>query len=332
MTITQRKEQPHHPHQSSNLIDLPEVPLLLASQSASSFITTTNMMSMKDAKSKPASSWSSIWKNASLVIMALLAALFCYRIKESLELVSTASATPGLDSVCVDGGGFSGFWFTLGRLHSISDPLNKQYYCYSAGCLGVVAALSNYTKDEMLHMALDKQNRWKVGTLDRHDIVSAFLDDLIHGTERSDSNQTTSHSQGARVSATATTSGSRSGSSKLLERVQQDPRFLSSLNIITSQRRVEGVVPGMHASIRTPTTVQELREMLLQTTWIPFAVGKSLFYKNHMDGAFTLAQHPACARRVGLALDLDLLMNAVNVNLAGIKAVKFWMAGLEYGL
>jgi hypothetical protein len=257
--------------------------------------------------------------------MTLFALLFYKRMQDDLAISAVITTTiSGLDnynnSVCVDGGGFSGFWFTLGRLNSISDPLNQQYYCYSAGCLGVVAALSNYTKNEMLEMALDKQNRWKNGTLSRHDVVGAFLDDLIHGP-------------------TSASSGSNS-SSKLLERAAQEPRFLSSLRIITShrQRRVElgGIVlPGysLQSSIRTPTSVQELREMLLQTTWIPFAVGSSLFYKDHMDGAFTIVQHPRCARRVGLdLLNLNLVMNAVNVNLAGHMAEQFWMAGLEYGL
>jgi hypothetical protein len=262
--------------------------------------------------------------------MTLFALLFCYRIKEDLAISAAITATTtGLltsknSSVCVDGGGFSGFWFTLGRLNSIpGDPLNRQYYCYSAGCLGVVAALANYTKDEMLEMAIDKQRRWRSGTLSRHDVVGAFLDDLIHGPN------STSSDGG---------SSSSSSNSKLLERVAEDPRFLSSLHIITSHRpqKVEGRrlgIPALQSSIRTPSSVQELREMLLQTTWIPFAVGSSLFYKDHMDGAFTIAQHPRCARRVGLDLfNVNLLMNAVNVNLASEMAEQFWMTGLNYGL
>ena len=56
----------------------------------------------------------------------------------------------GPSSVCLPGGGFSGFWFHLGYLHSLeerqrehqrghqADPVllhDYDYYCFSAGCL-----------------------------------------------------------------------------------------------------------------------------------------------------------------------------------------------------
>jgi len=58
-----------------------------------------------------------------------------------------ANTIPRLDSrsVYVPGGGFSGFWFILGHLFSISDPSDHVYYCYSSGCLGVLALLLDST-------------------------------------------------------------------------------------------------------------------------------------------------------------------------------------------
>ena len=203
------------------------------------------------------------------------------------------------------GGGFSGFWFTLGRLKSISDPTQKDYYCYSAGCLGVVATLSNYTMEEMLDIALDAQTRWKTGEISRYDVVGSFIHDLLYGR--------VSNSDKGHAHAT----------------VGDNSFLLSRLNIMTSVRRGWG---GLDVAIRSPKSLNELQHMLIQTTWIPFAVGDDLFHEEHMDGAFSFTEHPNCEHHVGLALDIDLFLNIVNVNLGREKVEKFWKAGLAYGL
>lgn len=202
------------------------------------------------------------------------------------------------DSVYVPGGGFSGFWFTLGRLRSIPDPETKNFYCYSAGCLGVVARLSNYTMEEMYGIAYDVQNRWKKGDVNHFDVVETFLDDLLFGD--------------------------RSNSSLFV-----DEELLSRLNIITT---VKGNWFGLNAVVRKPESLEHLHEMLLQTTWIPYATGEDLWLKDHMDGAFTVAQHPKCEHSVGIELNLDLVANIVNVNLGRDKVEKFYDAGLALGL
>jgi hypothetical protein len=202
------------------------------------------------------------------------------------------------DSVYVPGGGFSGFWFTLGRLRSIPDPDTKNFYCYSAGCLGVVATLSNYTMEEMYGIAYDVQNRWKQGDVGHFNVVETFLDDLLFGD--------------------------RSNSSIF---VNEDT--LSRLNIITT---VKGNWFGLNAVVRKPESLEHLHEMLLQTTWIPYATGGDLWLEDHMDGAFTVAQHPKCEHSVGISSDLDLVANIVNVNLGRDKVEKFYNAGLALGL
>jgi hypothetical protein len=202
------------------------------------------------------------------------------------------------DSVYVPGGGFSGFWFTLGRLRSIPNPEAKNFYCYSAGCLGVVATLSNYTMEEMYGIAYDVQSRWKQGDVDHFDVVETFLDDLLFGD--------------------------RSHSSLFVGEAK-----LSRLNIITT---VKGNWFGLNAVVRKPESLEHLHEMLLQTTWIPYATGGDLWLKDHMDGAFTVAQHPKCEHSVGIELNLDLVKNIVNVNLGRDKVEKFYYAGLALGL
>jgi hypothetical protein len=212
-------------------------------------------------------------------------------------------SAPEPDSVCVSGGGFSGFWYTLGRLESIPDPSSKKYYCYSAGCLGVVASLSNYTMEQMWDMAHNVQMRWKRGEISRYQVVEAFLDDLLYQP---------------------TLLGERNQSRPILA-----TESLQLLNIITT---VKNGWFGLTTSVRTPSSVESLRTMLIQTSWIPFAIGDDLWHLEHMDGAFTLPQHPSCAHHVGLSLNWDLYLNVINVNLGRDKVETFWNQGLTRGL
>jgi hypothetical protein len=212
--------------------------------------------------------------------------------------INSAHSFVDKDSVYVPGGGFSGFWFTLGRLRSIPNPEMKNFYCYSAGCLGVVATLSNYTMEEMYSIAYGVQSRWKQGSVGHFNVVETFLDDLLFGD--------------------------RSNSSIFV-----DEDVLSRLNIITT---VKGNWFGLNAVVRKPESLEHLHEMLLQTTWIPYATGGDLWLKDHMDGAFTVAQHPMCEHSVGISSNLDLVANIVNVNLGRDKVEKFYNAGLALGL
>jgi len=219
------------------------------------------------------------------------------------------------ESVYVSGGGFSGFWFTLGRLKSIENPDadDKSYYCYSAGCLAVVATLSNFTMEEVYENARDKQLKWQTGRIDRYDVVEAFLDEFIYDTRTS--------SEGYNVLAAG----------PLTNKVARiDPTLLSKLFIITSEWR--GWFGGLKRAVRTPTNPEELHDMLMQSTWIPYATGRHLWHKNHMDGGFTGLFHPRCKYYVGLAPDLDLFLNIVNVNLGRDKVERLWNKGLSYGL
>jgi hypothetical protein len=218
------------------------------------------------------------------------------------------------DSVYVAGGGFSGFWYALGRLDSIEDPSSKKYYCYSAGCLGVVSMLSNYGVEEVFDMAVNIQNQWKRGEISRFDVVGTFVDNLLYGPSnvchKDDPNNVTF---------------------TLSSPLMDDPRLLSRLNIITTARSDSSWLRIQH-SIRTPTSLENLRTMLIQTTWIPFAVGNGISHRGHLDGAFSYPLHHRYEHHVGLALDFDMLANFVNVKLGHQKVAKFWKKGLEQGL
>jgi hypothetical protein len=204
------------------------------------------------------------------------------------------------DSICVSGGGFSGFWYIIGRLQSLPEPMNKNYYCFSAGCLGLVASLRGITMDEVHGAAIDAQSRWKAGEISRQEVLTSFVDSLIYYNA---SNETGID--------------------------EQNFPFLNRLNVLTTVR--DGRF-GLKTSTRTPTNVDSLRTLLIQTAWIPFVVGNGLFYQDHMDGAFHLIGHPRCEHSIGLPGNFDVLANILNVNLSAYKVKKFWKMGLERGL
>lgn len=242
----------------------------------------SSSLAAKEKKTLRLSPW---FRRLVLLLVALIMAVGM--------LSGTARRPVAPNSVYVPGGGFSGFWYTLGRLRSIHDPTIKKFYCYSAGCLGAVTALSNYTMENVLGMAREAQEQWLRGDIARHDVVGFFLDELLVDTP------------------------------------MNDPLLLSKLHIITT-RRIGWL--GVTAEIRTPATVESLRTMLLQTTWIPFAVGNGLWHEDHMDGAFSLWQHPTCAFDVGLTFNVGLLANVININLSEEQVHELYKLGLAHGL
>lgn len=238
-----------------------------------------------------------------LFVTILLAALFGYR----STVLNRFDITTSRETIYCPGAGFSGFWYTLGRLQSIEQPDTKEYYCFSAGCLGVVSSMRNFTVDETLEIALNIQQKWKTGQIKRHDVVGEFVDALVNTTSSTMSNLVSVEE------------------SKVLERI----------HVITSTKNSWF---GMATHIRTPQTAEELREMLLQTTWIPFAVGESLWHKDsttgssHMDGAFTMPFHPKTTHALGLPFSPEILLNVVNVNISLEKVKQFWRAGVARGV
>lgn len=204
-------------------------------------------------------------------------------------------------SVFVSGAGFSGFWFSIGRLNAMSDIFEKKFYCYSAGCLAVVAALSESNIDELSDICFDVQSRWKQGVTKRHEVVTDFLN---HFTQ-------TPH----------------------VQRLLNNSHHLSKINVITAVRSGHH---GIKSSVRTPTSLEDLYTMLLQTTWIPFATGEKLWHTSadgvqHMDGAFSAHDHPLCTETIKLPWSWKLRLNALNVNLGKDLVEEFWQEGIESG-
>lgn len=230
------------------------------------------------------------------------------------------------NSVYIMGGGFSGFWYTLGRLERFqqSPARNDHFYCFSAGCLAAVAVtVANVSMPVVLDIAETAQSQWQKGMLSQYNVVPFFVDHLLEQLQ-------SGNADNCQVD-------SSHGTCPLRQQLER-------LNIITTARNYGW--GGMAVAVQNPQSVEHLRTLLLQTTWIPFVVGSALWHKSKpiacsdpgcepwteaMDGGFALIHHPKCARTIGLEWDWDLLTNILNVNLSREKAFQFYEMGLQYG-
>mmetsp|Transcript_24178 Transcript_24178/g.35825 ORF Transcript_24178/g.35825 Transcript_24178/m.35825 type:complete len:516 (+) Transcript_24178:47-1594(+) len=291
----------------------------------------------KSKKRQPQRSSSSSWKSTlftriiPLLIILEVALLFAERVF-NLPFDPIFSLHGGHDhhqpikpdSVCVPGAGFSGFWFTLGRLRSMPDPASKSYYCYSAGCLGVVATLANRTMEEMYDIASGAQRLWQDGTIGRYDVVPRFVDQLLD-LDADDGVVKDTAPKRMEAGGNLTTT--------VEEPTMTDVNLLSKIHIITTTKGFMGV----RHEVRTPQSIQELRKGLIHTTWIPYATGGSLWNydaqtdDHHMDGAFSVKTHPRCTYHLDPPFMMDLFLNVINVNLGRDKVEKYWDAGVDFG-
>lgn len=248
-----------------------------------------------------------LWIDSMPPMVVFLICLVAYAVvmlSEGAEGVGSGSLVePSNDNIFVPGGGFSGFWFTLGRLQSINDSASKTYFCYSSGCLGVVATLQNRTMNEMSDIAFSVQDSWKTGNISTHEVVTDFVEKLLDPSQ---------------------------------SYVLEDPSVLSRLKIITT---IPNARAGLKPCIRSPENVSRLREMLIQTAWIPLATSDSLWHLDsvsgeaHMDGAFSMFQHPKIEHHLRLPFSSPgIYLNALNVNLRRDKVEKYWNDGLSLGI
>jgi len=236
-------------------------------------------------------------------------------LKRGSPVFRAKSAEKVKETICVPGGGFSGFWFTYGQLQSMKGAKPTQnFYCFSSGCLGMVGVLANLQVEKLLDVALEAQRQWRIGQISRFEVVPQFVDeliDLIITEKQKTSNPTSVVSN---VSAVG----------------------LDSLRIITGKRNENGF--GVKAVLHTPvvedsTWVPSLRKLLIQTTWIPGAIGHDLWLDDHIDGLFVARQvWGECDHIVKADFGWDLFWNSLNVQIRGEQALSFWKAGLERGL
>ena len=263
----------------------------------------------------------------------------------------------------IPGAGFSGFFFTLGRLHFLynnTSNSHNEYYCFSAGCLALVATLMEVPLHDAVEMATKSRLRWLKGEIGRYDVVGDFVDELLDGESHNildDTHDFARHSvcnssvfevEDAHVNANKDLPCDLTNGSNVFKwnQCHKIHRHLPDINIITSTWSKRH--PMITQSIRTPLTVLELKQMLIQTTWIPFVTGPKLgkedvFGVNHNDGAFvamldgwnslfrtnwitdTITQYA-----LKLPWDAELIWHGLNIVLDREKAEHFWKKGFMH--
>ena len=261
-------------------------------------------------------------------------------------------------TLCCPGGGFAGFWFTLGRLFSLekrasidllvsanggkgledkrrnltlfgeeegkdiseldishSRNSNKpiHYYCYSAGCIGVVSILKNYSVNQVFDMALTTRERWKKGYISRYQVVEDFIDQMLDPEDGSSDDDIHKHAGTTRMTNS----------------------MLSRIHVVTTKLNLQSL--NIFEPVSTsPGSVSELKTLLLQTSFIPFVTGDGFWYstnssqEKYIDGAFSSYQHDTCHALLDIPNDPKLLWNTLNMNLLREDAELFWQMGLEF--
>jgi hypothetical protein len=272
------------------------------------------------------------------------------------------SSTDHQDCYYVPGGGFSGYWFLLGRLQKMKrhqmNMNDKKFVCYSSGCLGVIATLlmndndnDNNNVDSIYNMARTIQMEWNEGRLHQYQVVESFIDGLLSPVLDNDNNKEQQQQQEEAFLETIR------NNLYIITSTYDDNSNNSSTNMPSS------IIPT--AIIQQPTNIHELKQMLLQTAWIPFVTGSSWTYKNQMDGAFSTFQHPKCHTNIELIVPeimpiqilpsilltttetetetgtkpsitimqaLKLWTNILNVNLKKNDVDILWKMGFDYGV
>lgn len=225
-------------------------------------------------------------------------------------------------TIYIPGAGFSGFFYTLGRLNSmhinetLMDSPSYEYYCFSSGCLALTTHLMQMNVDSALQLAQSSRQQFISGNISMYNVVEKFVDGLLFENDEThllNSNATRHHHHYLN-------------------------QHLSRIHVITTSWNNTNL-PSQ--SIRRPSSVEELKQMLIQTTWIPFVTGSSLFEGDyHNDGGFAIVfglkglKQTCDSNCYSLKLPwrLDLLGNFLNIFLSRESAVFFWEEGLKRGI
>ena len=267
--------------------------------------------------------------------------------------------------LCIPGGGFPGFWFTLGQLQSMNangdDVSSHDYYCYSAGCLCVVAFLAELSFDQALDLASHAQGKWQRGEISRFEVVPLFVEEMIEAILSTTQQQQQEHKQQEEQRQQSTNVLTPAWDNSTQSTLDDDSNtsqldkywWIRKLHFITGERDHQN--GGLMATIRTPLEAQDdaaaaaenkenanddpsqwvhaLGKALIQSAWIPGATGDTLFHDNHIDGGFVMSKvrHKVCQRTVEAVWNGELLWHCFNANLSREQALYFWQAGLEHG-
>mmetsp|Transcript_12097 Transcript_12097/g.28690 ORF Transcript_12097/g.28690 Transcript_12097/m.28690 type:complete len:478 (+) Transcript_12097:167-1600(+) len=277
---------------------------------------------------------------------------------ELLPPLNTATTTSSHDKsirtencIYAPGGGFSGFWYSLGRLQSIGNPYNETFVCYSAGCLGVVATLlhhgelaknnntaigtdlennDSHNRDHYLQvyeMARGIQIDMQSGKMHRYRVVESFVDGLLEKLEGyADDDE-------FRILFLDTIRSNLNVITTLFDdQGPHDDQSISNGVGISSQQLLPlpplSILP--RAVVRRPSDIPSLRRLLIQSAWIPLVTGSSWTDRGHMDGGLSKVQHPRCSQTVGFTKTESVTANSnEDGNTTSAESPSTWLQNLR---
>jgi len=259
--------------------------------------------------------------------------------------------------VYIPGAGFSGFFYTLGRLQALHqssyhNSSSFQYYCFSAGCLALLTSLLQLPVDSAIKLAHSSRNRWILGEISRYDVVEHFVDGLLDVEDVDVDapiptegiwNATIEQDVECRDFQCNSTQGGRviENEQFAVKRDEIDIRdFFPRINVITSTWDAQHFISQQ---VQQPSSVEHLKELLIQTTWIPFVTGSSFWKREgdnfHNDGAFAglfkrqqFFYPGQYHHSLLLPWSVDLLSNGLNILLGHDRAVHYWEEGYSRGV
>lgn len=105
---------------------------------------------------------------------------------------------------------------------------------------------------------------------------------------------------------------------------------------------IRDLIPNLHILVTTwnsgvkvlrPSTLDELADHLLQTTYIPYVTGPGQLLQidneHILDGGFSRMLHPKCDRSVMVPMTFDNLLHSLNPLMSVEIARRLWKQGQE---
>ena len=240
-------------------------------------------------------------------------------------------------SMYIPGAGFSGFFYTLGRLQAFhNSPISsaQEYHCFSAGCLALVISLLRIPVHSVIAQASSSRDRWIEGEISRYDVVEDFVDGIlsnVHLNAKFESECSLYQANGTQEVDT-----------------NNIHCHLPRINVITSSWDTTTM---LSQSTQTPRSLDHLRLLLIQTTWIPYVTGSTLGKIDdetgmyHNDGALAglfqnifsssnglLSRPSRHDYSLLLPWKLSLLLNSLNLGLDHDRAIYYWEEGRRRGV
>ena len=153
--------------------------------------------------------------------------------------------------------------------------------------------LMDQTGEDTVSFGLDAQNRFLAGSMPWLNATEEMITNMLHHHRQNTPRQT---------------------------------KFLRRMHIMTTTYD-QGWWQPPRLAIRTPSTMEELGDMLLQTSWIPFVTGFGWTRNGHNDAVFLRWKHPRCVEKVAIQNDLDIYLNAANVLMPANRAQALFTRG-----